>query len=169
MWFQQDTYITSANCTVRKVTETSALTTPNWSMVIGPELSKSNASARVGPNAVGMLNHTATHAGLFLAILLGRYVFSILTHPVFKNTKNCTDILYFIIVRERRHFETTAPRGLKFWLQVALSAPIATAWKQNRKSGCGKTGFCPEIFFRFFRFYGPLGTSGSLPGGSRTT
>ena len=79
--------------------------------------------------------------------------------------------LKIIIVRERGISGTTAARGLKFWLQVALSAPIATAWKQNRKSGSGsgKTGFCPENFFRFFRFYGPLGTSGSLPGGSRTT
>ena len=39
------------------------------------------------------------------------------------------------------HFETTAARGLKFWLQVALSAPIATPWTQIRKSGSGKSGF----------------------------
>ena len=80
-------------------------------------------------------------------------------------------ILYFIIVREVVISESIAARGLKFGLQVALSGPIATPWTQIRKSGSGsgKTGFCPEIFFRFFRFYGPLGTSGSLPGGSRTT
>ena len=71
----------------------------------------------------------------------------------------------------RRISASRAARGLKFWLQVALLAPIATAWMEIRKSGSGsgKTGFCPEFFFRFFRFYGPLGTSGTLPGGSRTT
>ena len=65
----------------------------------------------------------------------------------------------------RRHFETTAPRGLKFWLQVALSAPIATAWIRIRKSGSGKSGKTGNFFFAFFRFYGPLGTSGSPPDG----
>ena len=80
-------------------------------------------------------------------------------------------ILFIIIVFKRGLSGTIRARGLKFWLQVALSAPIATAWTEIRKSGSGsgKSGFCPEIFFRFFRFYGPLGTSGSLPGGSRTT
>ena len=82
-----------------------------------------------------------------------------------------TCILYFIIVMRRRHFETTAPRGLKFWLQIAFGPPISTRCAEIRKSGSGsgKSGFSPEIFFRFFRFYGPLGTSGTLPGGSRTT
>ena len=36
-------------------------------------------------------------------------------------------ILYFIIVREGKISGTTAARGLKFWLQVALLAPISTA------------------------------------------
>ena len=57
-----------------------------------------------------------------------------------------TDILYFIIVREVSISGTTAARGLKFWLQVALLAPISTAWAEIRKSGSGsgksgKTGF----------------------------
>ena len=60
---------------------------------------------------------------------------------------------------------TTAARGLKFWLQVALSAPIATAWKQNRKSGSGsgKSGFSGKFFFAFFGFYGLLGPQGHPP------
>ena len=66
-------------------------------------------------------------------------------------------ILYFIIVREPTISGTIAARGLKFWLQVALLAPIATPWTQIRKSGSGsgKSGF-NGIFFCFFRFYGPL-------------
>ena len=44
---------------------------------------------------------------------------------------------------------TIAARGLKFWLQVALSAPIATAWAEIRKSGSGKSGFS-GIFFSLF-------------------
>ena len=62
---------------------------------------------------------------------------------------------------------TTAARGLKFWLQVALSAPISTAWAEIRKSGSGsgKSGFSGKFFFAFFGFYGPLGTSGSPPDG----
>ena len=76
-------------------------------------------------------------------------------------------ILYFIIVREVKISGTTAARGLKFWLQVALSAPIATAWAEIRKSGSGsgKSGFSGKFFFAFFGFYGPLGTSGSPPDG----
>ena len=35
-------------------------------------------------------------------------------------------IQYIIIVREPKISGTTAARGLKFWLQVALSAPFAT-------------------------------------------
>ena len=60
-----------------------------------------------------------------------------------------------------------AARGLKFWLQVALSAPIATAWKQNRKSGSGsgKSGFSGNFFFAFFGFYGLLGPQGHPPDG----
>ena len=54
-------------------------------------------------------------------------------------------ILYFIIVRELRISGTIAARGLKFWLQVALSAPIATAWTEIRKSG-----FSGNFFFAFF-------------------
>ena len=80
---------------------------------------------------------------------------------------NSNLILYFIIVRGRSISGTIAARGLKFWLQVALSAPIATAWKQIRKSGSGsgKSGFSGNFFFAFFGFYGPLGTSGSPPDG----
>ena len=40
--------------------------------------------------------------------------------------KRITEILYFIIVREGKISGTIAPRGLKFWLQVALLAPFAT-------------------------------------------
>ena len=39
-----------------------------------------------------------------------------------------TGIQYIIIVREPKISGTIPPRGLKFWLQVALSAPIATPW-----------------------------------------
>ena len=62
---------------------------------------------------------------------------------------------------------TTAARGLKFWLQVGLGPPIATAWTEIRKSGSGsgKYGFSGNLFFAFFGFYGPLGTSGSPPDG----
>ena len=76
-------------------------------------------------------------------------------------------ILFIIIVFKRGLSGTVRTRGLKFWLQVALSAPIATAWKQNRKSGSGsgKSGFSGKFFFAFFGFYGPLGTSGSPPDG----
>ena len=61
--------------------------------------------------------------------------------------------------------ETIAARGLKFWLQVALSAPFATAWTEIRKSGSGsgKTGFCPEFFFAFFASTDPLGPQGHSP------
>ena len=41
--------------------------------------------------------------------------------------KNTRIILYFIIVVKVGLSETTAARGLKFWLQVALLAPISTA------------------------------------------
>ena len=74
-------------------------------------------------------------------------------------------IQYIIIVREGKISGTIAHRGLKFWLQVALSAPIATAWTEIRKSGSGKSGFSGNFFFAFFGFYGPLGTSGSPPDG----
>ena len=73
-------------------------------------------------------------------------------------------ILYFIIVRGRKISGTTAARGLKFWLQVALLALISTPWTEIRKSG-----FSGNFFFAFFRFYGPLGTSGSPPGWSGIT
>ena len=69
-------------------------------------------------------------------------------------------ILYFIIVRERKISGTTAARGLKFWLQVALGAPIATAWKQIRKSGSGKSGFSGNFFFAFFASMDLLGPQG---------
>ena len=63
--------------------------------------------------------------------------------------------------------ETTAARGLKFWLQVALGPPIATPcaeiWKSG--SGSGKSGFSGIFFFCFFRFYGPLWPSGLSPDG----
>ena len=65
---------------------------------------------------------------------------------------------------------TTAARGLKFWLQVALLAPFATAWTQIRKSGSGKTGFCPEFFFfAFFASMDLLGPQGHPPGWTGTT
>ena len=75
-------------------------------------------------------------------------------------------ILYFIIVRGVVHFETTAARGLKFWLQVALSAPIATAWTQIRKSGSGsgKSGFSGNFFFAFFASMDLLEPQGHPPG-----
>ena len=56
---------------------------------------------------------------------------------------------------------TTVARGLKFWLQVALSAPIATAWKQ--KGGSGKTGFSGIFFSLFFASTDPLGPQGHSP------
>ena len=44
-----------------------------------------------------------------------------------------------------------AARGLKFWLQVALSAVFATPWTEIRKSGSGsgKSGFSGIFFFAF--------------------
>ena len=39
---------------------------------------------------------------------------------------NSQSILYFIIVIKRSLSGTTAARGLKFWLQVALGVPFAT-------------------------------------------
>ena len=65
----------------------------------------------------------------------------------------------------------SAARGLKFWLQVALSAPIATAWTEIRKSGSGgsgsgKSGF--SGFFFFFAFFASmdlLGPQGHSPDG----
>ena len=63
-------------------------------------------------------------------------------------------ILYFIIVRERFRSisETIAARGLKFWLQVALSALIAPGWAEirNSGSGSGKSGFSKIRIFVFF-------------------
>ena len=55
-----------------------------------------------------------------------------------------------------------AARGLKFWLQVALSAPFATAWTQIRKSGSGsgKSGFSGFFFSLFFASIDPLGPQG---------
>ena len=63
--------------------------------------------------------------------------------------------------------ETIAARGLKFWLQVALLAPFATAWTEIRKSGSGsgKSGFSGKLFFAFFGFYGLLGPQGHPPDG----
>ena len=60
---------------------------------------------------------------------------------------------------------TTAARGLKFWLLVALGTPIAP-WGRGTDPVHPDPGnpVFPEFFFRFFRFYGPLGTSGSPPG-----
>ena len=58
-----------------------------------------------------------------------------------------------------------AARGLKFWLQVALLAPIATRCAEIRKSrsGSGKSGFSGNFFFAFFGFYGLLGPQGHPP------
>ena len=77
-------------------------------------------------------------------------------------------LIYIInIVRGVLISGTTAARGLKFWLQVALSAPIATAWTEIRKSGSGsgKSGFSGNFFFAFFGFYGLLGPQGHPPDG----
>ena len=76
-------------------------------------------------------------------------------------------ILYFIIVRERKISGTTAARGLKFWLQVALGALFATPWKQIRKSGSGsgKSGFSGNFFFAFFASMDLLGPQGHPPDG----
>ena len=78
-----------------------------------------------------------------------------------------TVILYFIIVREGKISGTIAARGLKFWLQVALSAPIATAWTEIRKSGSGsgKSGFSGNFFFAFFASMDLLGPQGHPPDG----
>ena len=58
-----------------------------------------------------------------------------------------------------------AARGLKFWLQVALSAPIATAWTQIRKFGSGsrKSGFSGKKISLFFASTDPLGPQGHSP------
>ena len=74
-------------------------------------------------------------------------------------------ILYFIIVREVVISESIAARGLKFWLQVALSAPIATPWTQIRKSGSGsgKSGFSGIFFSLFFASTDLLGPQGHPP------
>ena len=57
-----------------------------------------------------------------------------------------------------------AARGLKFWLQVALSALFATPWTEIRKSGSrsGKSGFSGKIFFASTDLLGP---QGHLPDG----
>ena len=62
---------------------------------------------------------------------------------------------------------TTAARGLKFWLQVALSAPIATAWTEIRKSGSGsgKSGFYGNFFSLFLASTDLLGPQGHPPNG----
>ena len=72
-------------------------------------------------------------------------------------------ILYFIIVREPTISASIAVRGLKFWLQVALSAPIATAWTQIWKSGSGKSGFSGIFFSLFFASTDLLGPQGHPP------
>ena len=59
-------------------------------------------------------------------------------------------ILYFIIVREPRISGTTEARGLKFWLQVGLGPPIATAWTEIRKSGSGQSRFSGFFFLLFW-------------------
>ena len=74
--------------------------------------------------------------------------------------ENPCRILYFIIVRERGLSGTTAARGLKFWLRVALSAPIATAWKQIRKSGSGSGK--SEFSGNFLSLFSLLWTSWDL-------
>ena len=58
-----------------------------------------------------------------------------------------------------------AARGLKFWLQVALSAPIATAWAEIRKSGSGsgKSGFSRNFFSLFSASTDLLGPQGHPP------
>ena len=58
-----------------------------------------------------------------------------------------------------------AARGLKFWLQVALSAPFATRWTEIRKSGSGsgKSGFSGNFFFAFFASTDLLGPQGHPP------
>ena len=58
-----------------------------------------------------------------------------------------------------------AARGLKFWLQVALSAPIATAWTEIRKSGSGsgKSGFFGKFFFASMDLLGPQGHPPDVP------
>merc|ERR1712001_144942 len=62
---------------------------------------------------------------------------------------------------------TIGARGLKFWLQVALLAPIATPWTDIRKSGSGsgKSGFSGKFFFAFFASTDPLGPQGYPPDG----
>ena len=55
--------------------------------------------------------------------------------------------------------ESVAARGLKFWLQVALLAPIATPWTEIRisGSGSGKSGFSRIFFFASMDLLGPQG------------
>ena len=76
-------------------------------------------------------------------------------------------ILLIIIVFKRGLSGTIRARGLKFWLQVALSAPIATAWTEIRKSGSGsgKSGFSGIFFFAFFASMDLLGPQGHPPDG----
>ena len=57
-------------------------------------------------------------ARLTIATELGCYVYAIWMFSA--------KIQYIIIVREPKISGTIPPRGLKFWLQVALSAPFAT-------------------------------------------
>ena len=73
-------------------------------------------------------------------------------------------ILYFIIVRELRISGTIVARALKFWLQVAFEAPIATPWTEIRKSGSGsrESGFSGFFFF-FFASTDLLGPQGHPP------
>ena len=58
-----------------------------------------------------------------------------------------------------------AARGLKFWLQVALSAPISTRCAEIRKSGSGsgKSGFSGNFFSLFFASTDLLGPQGHPP------
>ena len=79
----------------------------------------------------------------------------ILIHNIKEDCKPCL-ILYFIIVREVAISASIAARGLKFWLQVVLSAPFATR--------CAEIRIREIWIFRkfFFRFFSLLWTSWDL-------
>ena len=60
---------------------------------------------------------------------------------------------------------TTAARGLKFWLQVALSAPFATRWTEirNPDPDPGNPDFLRKFFSPFFASTDLLGPQGHSP------
>ena len=71
---------------------------------------------------------------------------------------NVTILSITIVISRCLSGTIAAAKKLKFWLQVVLGPPFATACREIRKSGPGKSGL--------FRLYGR--TSGSTPNGAES-